>query len=246
MRTIDVNETSKIIKRTLNIAFPDVKFSVRLSKYSMGHSIDASWTDGPTGKQVKAILDRFDGQGFDGMTDCSFYCGERMYYGERVDFHSGYVRGARSYSREFMQLIAARVCREIEGVDPPALHEKYTCFATDHDTRVPYQFWDHWLEGKQHLTMCDLLSSRYILAHDSHEGEYLTRLIDKVMAAVSLKPVACAVELPVYIDIQAKASTGRASFEEPMRKFESHEVLNAESRAIAEFESLDQIIAGVN
>ena len=47
-KTIDVNECSKLIKRTLKAAFPGVKFSVRLDKYSGGHSIDASWTDGPT------------------------------------------------------------------------------------------------------------------------------------------------------------------------------------------------------
>ncbi len=239
MRTFTVNETSKLIKKTLQAAFPETKFSVRLDKYSMGCSIDALWTDGPTDKQVKAILDRFDGQGFDGMTDCSFYCGERMYKGEKVDFHSGYVRGGRSYSREFMAMVATRVTREIPGVEAPAMHEKYCCFTDGHDTRVPYQFWGHWLssrEGREHLTMCDLLSNRHILAHDSHEGEYLTRLIDKVMAATSLKPHAESVELPEYINIEAEASTGRASFETPMPKFEGHEEFESERKAWAEFE----------
>lgn len=236
-RDIDVNETSRIIKRTLTTAFPDVKFSVRLSKYSGGCSIDASWTDGPTDKQVKAIMDRFNGKGFDGMTDCSFYCGERMYYGEKVDFHSGYVRGGRKHSPEFMRLIAARVAKEC-GEPVPEVHP-HGYLLSGHIDRVPFQFWHHWLEscqGKKHLTMCDLLSARPILAHDSHEGEYLSRLVDKVAGAVSLKPVACPVELPQYIDVAEKASTGRASFEAPMRKFEGHEVLDAELRAIAEFD----------
>ena len=245
MRTYDVNETSKLIKKTLQSAFPDVKFSVRLSKYSGGHSRGASWTDGPTDEQVKTILDRFDGQGFDGMTDCSFYCGERTYKGERVDFHSGYVRGERTYSREFMRTIAERVCSEIPGVEAPALHEKWACFATGHDLRVPYQFWQHWLEScsdvrREHLTMCDILGTGFILAHDSHEGEYLTRLIDKVMAATSLKPHAEPVELPEYINIAEPASTGRASFEEPMPKFEGHEEFDKERAAIAEFEGTIQ------
>ena len=227
MRDYSVNETSKLIKRTLTTAFPDVKFSVRLDKYSMGCSIDASWTDGPTDAQVKAILDRFDGQGFDGMTDSTYYCGERMFKGERVDFHSGYVRGNRSYSAEFMRTVAARVTKEIPGVESPSIHPQYHGFTTGHDLRVPYQFHSHWLqsEGRQHLTMCDMLSDRFILAHDSHEGEYLTRLIDKVMAATSLKPNAQPVELPEYIDVEAKASTGRAEFEEPMQKFAGHTVL---------------------
>jgi hypothetical protein len=238
-RNYSVNETSKLIKRTLTAAFPGVKFSVRLDKYSMGCSIDASWTDGPTDKQVKAILDRFDGQGFDGMTDCSYYCGDRMFKGERVDFHSGYVRGGRKYSRAFMQTVAERVCREIPGVSAPEIHAEYGGFTTGHDLRVPYQFWGHWLQscdGKEHLTACDLMSSKHILAHDSHEGEYLTRLIDKVMGATSLKPTAEPVELPEYIDVQAEARTGRASFEAKMRKFEGHEVLAVEDAAIISFE----------
>lgn len=229
-RYISVNETSKIIKRTLQAAFPDVKFSVRLDKYSGGSSIDASWTDGPTDKQVKAILDRFDGKGFDGMTDMSYDCGERMYKREKVDFHSGYVRGGRKYSREFTRLVAERVCLKIPNVTAPEIDAQYGHFTTGHDLRVPYQFWEHWLsscgEGKVHLTAADMLSDKPILCHDSHEGEYLTRLIDKVMSATSLKPKALPVELPEYINVGEDANTGRADFEPPMKKFEGHEVLN--------------------
>lgn len=242
-RDIDVNETSKIIKRTLKVAFPNVKFSVRLSKYAGGHSIDAHWTDGPTDRQVKAIMDRFNGKGFDGMTDCSFYCGERMYQGERVDFHSGYVNGSRRYSAEFMRLVAARVAKEC-NVPAPEVNAASGYLMGGHNDRVPYQFHDHWIkyrEGEpQQLTMCDMLSSRFLLASDSHEGEYLSTLIMRVAGSVSLKPVALAVELPEYIDVQEKASTGRASFEEPMRKFEGHEALESEARAIAEFEGTIQ------
>jgi len=59
-----------MIRGALKAAFPKTVFSVRGKSYSMGHSIDVSWTDGPTGKQVKPILDRFESKGFDGMTDC--------------------------------------------------------------------------------------------------------------------------------------------------------------------------------
>jgi hypothetical protein len=150
------------------------------------------------------ILDRFDGQGLDGMTDSTYYCGKRLYKGEEVNFQSGYVRGGRRYSREFMQKVAERVCRETHSVAVPEIHAEYGHFTSGHDLRVPYQFWDHWLqscEGKEHLTAGDLISDKFILAHDSHEGggEYLTRLIDKVLAATSLKPKARPVELPEYI-----------------------------------------------
>lgn len=204
-RSYSVNETSKIIKKTLRAAFPDTKFSVRLDKYSGGCSIDASWMDGPTDKQVKSILDRFDGKGFDGMTDCSYYCGERMYKGERVDFHSGYVRGGRSHSAELLRAVAARVAKEC-GVPAPEVNES-GYLMSDHDTRVPFQWHPHWHENKP-LTMCDILAGAPILAHDSHEGEYLNRLIDRIAAWVSLKPVALPVELPEYIDVHAEGQHG--------------------------------------
>src|ERR1700748_2427516 len=80
--------TTKLIKQSLSQIFPKTKFSVRSKSYSGGCSITASWTDGPTGSQVSPILDRFNGKGFDGMQDLSYYCGKRLYKGETVDFHS--------------------------------------------------------------------------------------------------------------------------------------------------------------
>ena len=240
-KTIDVNECSKLIKRTLKAAFPGVKFSVRLDKYSMGHSIDAQWTDGPTGKQVQAILDRFESSGFDSMTDCGYYCGERIWKGERVDFNAGYVRGRRDHSPAFMRAVAERVAKECGLPAPEVMPSGY--LKCDREQRVPFQWHAHW-NGDNPLTVCDLLSSKPILVHDSYEGEWLTTLVDKIAQWVSLKPHAEPVELPEYIDVQAKASTGRADFEEPMRKFEGHEALNAEDRAIAEFENVVPIATG--
>ena len=94
MPDIDVKQTAVLIRQTLKQAFPDVKFSVRLDRYSMGCSIDVHRIDGPTDAQLREILERFNGSGFDGMTDCSYYCGKRVYKGECVDFHSGYVKGS--------------------------------------------------------------------------------------------------------------------------------------------------------
>jgi Large polyvalent protein associated domain 29 len=52
-------ETAVCIRTALKQAFPCVKFSVRISLYSMGSSIDVGWTDGPTEPEVDHVLDRF-------------------------------------------------------------------------------------------------------------------------------------------------------------------------------------------
>lgn len=200
MRDIEVNEASKLIKTTLRAAFPSVKFSVRLSKYSMGCSIDAHWTDGPTGSQVNPILDRFNGKGFDGMTDMSYSCGKRTYKGESVNFHSGYVHGNRRYSRAFLGVIAVRVAQECGTATPEV--DEWGCLRGNHNLLVPYQWYHHWIEGNaevKYLTLADIKSSKLLLlASDRNGGEYLNRLIDRVAAHTSCCE-ALPVELPEYI-----------------------------------------------
>lgn len=61
------------IRAQLRARWPDVKFSVRTSRYSGGNSIDVSWIDGPTDDQVSAIANRYQAGHFDGMTDCYEY-----------------------------------------------------------------------------------------------------------------------------------------------------------------------------
>ena len=72
-RHYSVNEVSAMAKTILKKAFPKTKFSVRGSKYSMGSSITAYWTDGPTTKQVEALIGHLEGCGFDGMQDLKTY-----------------------------------------------------------------------------------------------------------------------------------------------------------------------------
>jgi hypothetical protein len=64
---------AKNIRVELKRAFPGVKFSVRGKSYSGGNSIDVSWVDGPTSKQVDEIIQKYSGGSFDGMTDCYNY-----------------------------------------------------------------------------------------------------------------------------------------------------------------------------
>lgn len=60
---------AKAIRTELKQHFPSVKFSVTSDSFSMGNSVDISWTDGPTSEQVNAITKKYQYGSFDGMTD---------------------------------------------------------------------------------------------------------------------------------------------------------------------------------
>lgn len=71
--SLDVTHAAKLIRLALKRAFPDQKFSVKTKKYSGGSSTTVSWTDGPKGKEVDAVVDIFAGGGFDGMIDLKYH-----------------------------------------------------------------------------------------------------------------------------------------------------------------------------
>lgn len=66
-----LNAAAKNIRIELARAFPGIKFSVKSRRFSGGDAIDVRWTDGPMGKQVDEILDRYVSGTFDAMTDCA-------------------------------------------------------------------------------------------------------------------------------------------------------------------------------
>lgn len=94
---IGSTETAKLARQILKEAFPGVKFSVRVSKYSGGASIYVRWEDGPTGKEVDELLSPLDGTYFDGMID---YSGTRyaLLDGNKVSF-GGTLMSTRTYSQ---------------------------------------------------------------------------------------------------------------------------------------------------
>lgn len=53
-------DTAKLVRPVLKQQFPGIKFSVKSSEYSMGSSVTMAWADGPTEKQVRAALDKYD------------------------------------------------------------------------------------------------------------------------------------------------------------------------------------------
>ncbi len=72
MKYLSVTETAKLIRKQLKAKFPETKFSVRSSSYSMGASINVSWTDGPRADEVDPMLAGFKGERFDGMIDMGY------------------------------------------------------------------------------------------------------------------------------------------------------------------------------
>lgn len=118
---ISVTDTAKIIRGELKKHFPGVIFRVRSSSYSMGASIDISWTDGPTSKEVRVITNQFNGSIFDGMTDMksSRYA---QWEGREVRWGSDYVFPTRKYSKQFYRQVAERICKEY-GVPVPEIKQ---------------------------------------------------------------------------------------------------------------------------
>ena len=66
---ISCADTAKLIRAALKRNWPNVKFSVRSRTYSMGASIDVSWTDGPAAPLVNKVVEPYAGASFDAMQD---------------------------------------------------------------------------------------------------------------------------------------------------------------------------------
>ena len=94
---------AKNLKKELAKAFPGVAFEVRSESYAGGNSVNASWTDGPTTGEVRAISDKYQGGDFDGMTDS--YNDDRSAFSAAVRAvlgQSKYVFANRHDSRKYV------------------------------------------------------------------------------------------------------------------------------------------------
>jgi hypothetical protein len=107
-RYIDTKDVAKLIRRDLARAFPGTTFSVRISRYSGGSSIDVRWTDGPTSDAVERVTGRYEGKGLMDNTDYAPYVDGEL-DGECVHFGSDYVHCTRSFSPAFAQAVADEV-----------------------------------------------------------------------------------------------------------------------------------------
>lgn len=57
------------IKEELSALYPHIKFSVKSSSFSMGDSVDVSYTDGPTTAEIDAIISKYQYGHFNSMDD---------------------------------------------------------------------------------------------------------------------------------------------------------------------------------
>lgn len=104
---------AKNIRIELARAFPGVKFSVKSRRFSMGDAIDVRWTDGPNGKQVDEIIDRYAAGSFSGYDDLYTYSRSawREAFGD-----AKYVHSARDYSDAALAACGRLVCSR-SGID---------------------------------------------------------------------------------------------------------------------------------
>lgn len=70
--TLTATDSNRPMKKALQSAFPSVKFSCRLSRGTAYGNVSVSWVDGPSTQDVEKVTSRFEGMGFDGMTDSSY------------------------------------------------------------------------------------------------------------------------------------------------------------------------------
>lgn len=100
-RYLSAAETAKLVRQALKKPFPGVKFSVRSKTYSGGASIDVSWVDGPTTKQVDSIIGVYSGADFDGMIDMKCYSQSWIEQDGTVHVaHDSGTEGSRGYLPE--------------------------------------------------------------------------------------------------------------------------------------------------
>ena len=57
----DTTESAKEVRKILKIEWPNTKFSVRVKRFSMGSSVNISWTDGPMEREVAELTAHLKG-----------------------------------------------------------------------------------------------------------------------------------------------------------------------------------------
>jgi hypothetical protein len=98
------------VREELRRTFPGHTFRVTSESFSMGNSINVSWSMGPTADEVKAITDKYVAGSFDGMTDMYSY--DRSGYSDAVSTVLGqikYLSNGRDTEPCF-ELVARAIC----------------------------------------------------------------------------------------------------------------------------------------
>lgn len=119
--TAPAAESAKLLKQALRAAFPAARFSVRLSRGTGYGNCYVNWIDGPSVAQVSRVTDRFEGAGFDGMTDSSYHKDAILADGR--DSGLRLILEERRISVAFARRLAEQVAT-FYGVAVPAITEE--------------------------------------------------------------------------------------------------------------------------
>lgn len=111
---------AKNIRIELKEAFPCIKFSVKTKSFSMGNDINVSWTNGPTAKQIDAIIQKYSAGSFDGMVDLYSY-GDNAWTEAFGD--AKYVFANRHYSDALEARVIEKLKAKYGEIDAPTVEE---------------------------------------------------------------------------------------------------------------------------
>ncbi len=179
---IDKTDTSKLLRGCLKAAFPQTQFSIR----QRSGNFDVSWTDGPTGKQVRPLLQRFESKHFDGMTDMESSDGSRILMGVKVWISGGYVSGQRTVSKQLVAKVTKHLLTEC-GLEAP-IDE---CGYPPHSLHVPFQWHDHWHRNEKNeqtpVSLAEIEDDGHLLASDPQHGDYLSRIVTRMVESLSFE-----------------------------------------------------------
>lgn len=115
-----LNAASKNAKAELKATFPGVKFSVKTSRFSGGDSMYVRWTDGPTSRQVEAIVNKYSAGRFDGSADIFEYNTTPW---NEVFGDAKYVSASRDYSDALIEDAIRIVVNKFGGCEPITVDE---------------------------------------------------------------------------------------------------------------------------
>ncbi|KQR33102.1 LPD29 domain-containing protein [Deinococcus sp. Leaf326] len=120
-RSMDTKEVAAYYREDLKKAFPGTKFSVRISRYSMGSSVSVRWVDGPSVQQVEHITGALSFSRFDSSQDLRWTAEAALYRGELVRAGCS-VSVDRDYSAAACEraIAAARAANHVDA-DPDKL-----------------------------------------------------------------------------------------------------------------------------
>lgn len=107
---IPAAEVGKLAREDLKEAFPGQKFSVRTGR----GNLDVYWEDGPATKAVDAVVAKYAGESFDGMTDMrSSRDNGTTETGEAIHYMTSFVFTQRTLSPETEAALRAEIAADI-------------------------------------------------------------------------------------------------------------------------------------